>query len=130
MKLFAALGPGDIVGAARKRLIGSEVPTTSVAFSEQFFNYCKEAGIPALAISSNHRTDHLQDGLVSIENKANHSKSRNGALFHLAAVGYGIYLAVRAWRFGANLAIINSGTTHYFALAVFRLLKSGSRQFT
>jgi len=122
MRLFVALGPGDIVGAARSRLAGKAIPETSLAFSEQLFALCETVKIPTLAISSNPRHDQLQDGILSIENRPKAKWGKAGVLFHIAAVAYAIYLAVRARRFEADLAIIDSGTTHYFALTAFRLL--------
>jgi protein-disulfide isomerase-like protein with CxxC motif len=62
LKLFAALGPGDIVGAQRARIAGNAVNETSIASSEQFISYCKSRGFRTLAISSNGRVDRLEDG--------------------------------------------------------------------
>ena len=122
LRLFAALGPGDIVGARRSQLAGKSVNETSIAFSEQMFAYCRLRGIQTLAISSNAMADQLEDGLFSIENRAKPLAGRGGASFHLSLILYGIYLAIRARRFGANVAVIDSGTTHYFVLAFFRVL--------
>jgi glycosyltransferase involved in cell wall biosynthesis len=122
MKLFAALGPGDIVGAARTRKERGALPTTSIAFSEQLFDYCRAANIRLLAISSCPRLDEIQDGLISAENRPKASSSANGLMFHWVQTKYALYLAYRAWRFGADAAVIDSGMTHYFALALFRLI--------
>ena len=46
----------------------------------------------------------------------------SGARYHLALLLYAFKLALRARRFAANLAIIDSGNTHFFALTFFRLL--------
>jgi glycogen synthase len=123
MKLFAALGPGDIAAAARAALAGRTVATTSIAFSEQLFAYCRVRAMETLAISSNARADYIKDGSIFIENRPKSSNpARNGLLFHFLEFKYALYLAFRAWRFGADLAIIDSGTTHFFALAGFRVL--------
>ena len=53
MKLFAALGPGDIVGAHRRRMAGEHVKTeTSEPFSVQLLDWCKLRGIEVLALSA------------------------------------------------------------------------------
>ena len=122
LKLFVALGPGDIVGARRSQMAGKPITETSIAFSEQLFAYCRLRNIQTLAISSSERPDKLEDGLFSIENRAKPLAGRAGARFHLSLILYGLYLAIRARRFGANVAVIDSGTTHYFALTFFRLL--------
>lgn len=122
LRLFTALGPGDIVGARRKQLAGTAINETSIAFSEQLFAYCRERKITTLAISANGRLDRLDDANIVIENRPKPLANRGGIQFHLSLVLYGIYLAIRARRFGANLAIIDSGTTHYFVLTLFRAL--------
>jgi glycogen synthase len=122
MRLFAALGPGDIVGAHRARLSGEDIKETSLAYSEQLLDYCKAAQIPTYAVSQHPRADSLQDGLLQIENRPKPSWGRGGLGYHLAMLLVAVRLAVRARTFRADVALIDSGTTHYFALAVFRLL--------
>jgi glycogen(starch) synthase len=121
LKLFAALGPGDIVGARRARIAGNPIKETSIAFSEQLFSYCRYCRIKTLAISSNDRVDQLEDEFVAIENRPKLFPDGDGIRYHLSQVLYAIYLVARARRFGADIAIVDSGTTHYFALAIFRM---------
>lgn len=121
MKLFVALGSGDIVEAARSKLAGNEIPLPSIKFSEQLFSYCKLNNIETLAISSHRRPDSFLDGIISIENRPKILRGGSGIFFHLSALHYACYLALRAKLFGANFAIIDSGTTHYFLLSIFRL---------
>ena len=122
MKLFLALGPGDIVGAARLRMAGQPAPGISIPFSEQILEYCKGENIETLAISSHPRADALRDGDILIENRAKVFKNGGRIRLNLAALHYVLSLAFRAKRFGAELAIIDSGTAQYFLLAIFRLL--------
>jgi glycogen synthase len=122
LRLFVALGPGDIVSARRSQLAGQAINETSIAFSEQLFAYCRLRNIKTLAISSNGRIDQLNEGAITIENRAKPFRDRGGIRFHLSLILYGLYLAVRARRFRADVAVIDSGTTHYFALAFFRVL--------
>jgi glycosyltransferase involved in cell wall biosynthesis len=119
LRLFAALGPGDVVGARRSQLAGKAINETSIAFSEQLFAYCRLRNIQTLALSSNGRVDKLDEGLICIENRAKPFRDRGGVRFHLSLILYGLYLAMRARRFGASVAVIDSGTTHYFALISF-----------
>jgi glycogen(starch) synthase len=122
LRLFMALGPGDIVGARRSQLAGKEINETNIAYSEQMFAYCRLRNIKTLAISSNSRIDQLNEGAITIENRAKPLRGHGGMRFHLSLILYGLYLAARALRFRANVAVIDSGTTHYFALAFFRAL--------
>jgi len=121
-KLFLALGPGDIVGARRAALSGLPIAETSLAYSEQILNYCRLRQFRVLAISSNPRIDQFDDGQVRLENRPKPFRGRGGVNFHLSQVLYAAMLALRARQFGATIAIADSGTTHYFCLALFRLL--------
>jgi glycogen synthase len=123
MKLFTVLGPGDIVSAHRLQMCGEKVDNhTSIIFSGQLLEYCRLRGIKTLALSYNGRTDSLCDRDLHIENRPRSLEGGGKIRFHLARLTYAVYLAVRARRFGADLALIDSGSTHYFALALFPLL--------
>jgi glycogen synthase len=122
LRLFLALGPGDIVGGRRKQLSGETINETSIAFSEQLFAYCQYQHIQTLAISSHSRIDRLEDGDLIVENFPKPLRDRRGLQFHLSQILYGIYLAFRARQFNADIAVIDSGTTHYFVLILIRLL--------
>lgn len=128
IRLFWAFGPGDIVRAHRGAMTsGTESATsltTSLTFSELLFNYCRATASPILAISSYPRTDSIQDGTIFAENrgKSREDIETSGLSFHLLQLRWAAYLAYRAWRFRANVAFIDSGTTHYFALTLFRLI--------
>jgi glycogen synthase len=120
-RIFAALGPGDIVRARKTQLAGGSINETSIAFSEQFIWYCKKRGYETLGISSNSRTEQYIDEFIRLENRPKPLQG-TGFRFHLSQILYAIYLVWRARRFGASIAFIDSGTTHYFALALFPLL--------
>ena len=122
LRLFVALGPGDIVGARRLQLAGKSINETSIAFSEQLFAYCRLRSIRTLAVSSNSRVDKLEEGLVRIENCPKPFAGCGGVRFHLSLILYGLRMAMYARQFRATVAVIDSGTSHYFALALFRIL--------
>ena len=123
MRLFAALGPGDIVAAHRTQLGGGTTRSeTSIVFSGQIIEYCRERGIELLALSHNARRDVIVDGGIQVENSPARADGAAGLRFFAAQIFEALRLAVRAWRFKADLAIVDSGTTQYFALALFRLL--------
>jgi glycogen synthase len=123
MKLFAALGPGDIVAAHRAQMRGEAfLSETSIIFSGQLFEYCRERGIETLALSRHPRTDCLCDGPLRLENRARWFACAGGVSYHFGNIAYAFYLATRARLFGADLAIVDFGSTHAFALTLFRLL--------
>jgi glycosyltransferase involved in cell wall biosynthesis len=122
MKLFVALGPGDIVSAHRAMMAGERSSETSIIASGQLLEYCRAQSIETLALSYHRRKDSLHDELLWLENRPRVWEVSSGGRYHLSRIFYGLYLCMRAWQFGADLAIIDSGSTHYFALAGFRLI--------
>jgi glycosyltransferase involved in cell wall biosynthesis len=122
MRIFAALGGGDIVAAQRKELSGdSTIGETSLTFSGQLYSYCAEQGFHALFTSYCRRADSLDTPLIRLVNVPR-AESEGGLRFHAGRVAYGLKLARMARAFGADLALVDSGTTHHFAVAAFRLL--------
>ena len=123
MRIFAALGGGDIVAAQRKELSGdSAVGQTSLTFSGQLYRYCAEQGYHALFTSHCSRVDSLDTALVRLVNVPRAGDHLGGWRFHASRIAYGVKLARMARAFRADLALIDSGTTHHFALTAFRLL--------
>lgn len=122
MKLFAALGPGDIVGAHRRRLAGEDVKSeTSLPFSDQLVDWCKLRGIDILAIGYHSRRDSISYPGVRLDQGAKPFAGAGGLRFHLGSILYAWQLARRARQFGADVALIDSGTAHYLPLVLFRL---------
>lgn len=123
MRIFAALGAGDIVTAQGKELAGdSRVGQTSLTFSGQLYRYCAEQGHQALFTSHCSRVDSLDTALVRLVNVPRAGDHLGGWRFHASRVAYALKLARMARAFRADLALIDSGTTHHFALTAFRLL--------
>jgi glycogen synthase len=123
VRLFAALGPGNIVAAQRKQLAGdsSAITETSIIFSGQLYEYCRQRGIEALFTSSNNTADELVAPPVTLINVPRPWDGSRGWRFHLGRMVYAIRLARIARAFGADFALIDSGTTYFFALAMFAL---------
>ncbi len=123
MRIFAALGQGDIVATQRRELAGeSGVGQTSLTFSGQLYRYCAERGFHALLTSHCDRADALETPLVRLVNVPRAGDHLSGLRYHASRIAYGVKLARMARAFRADLALIDSGTTHHFALGAFRLL--------
>src|SRR5262245_35523771 len=122
MKVFAELGPGDIVAAHRSQMRGEGIVSmTGISYSGQVVEYCREQRIELLALTHNGRIDSVCDGLIRLENQP--LEFRGGGLrYHLSMIVHAFRLAGRAWRFDADLALIDYGSAHCFALAIFKLL--------
>lgn len=126
MRMFATLGPGDIVDAHRRQLAGEAIVSeTSVTFSGQLFEYCRIAGIDLLAWSYHPRIDRIDDDGIHARNMPKRWGGRRGVAFHVSQLLYAVQIARAARAFRADYALIDSGTTHYFALWLLRL--SGTR---
>ncbi len=123
MKLFATLGPGDIVGARRRGETGQRLESeTSIPFSEQLVHLCRSRGIELMGVSHHTRPDQQEDGRIRMLQGPRPLDGGGGWKYHLGSIAYAVQLAWRARRFGADLALVDSGTTHYFALFAFRAL--------
>ncbi len=119
MRLFSALGPGDIVAAYRKQIGGDKSGAgTSYTFSGQIAEYCRERDFAFLGVSHCDRADREDDGAISMINLpvAHRHLGRSISLCWRALV-----LARRAREFKADLAIIDSGSSHFFALFALRI---------
>ncbi|MBT1515627.1 glycosyltransferase family 4 protein [Bradyrhizobium sp. SRL28] len=91
----------------------------SVAFSSEFESLCVELGASAHIVSSAGPPDLLKDGQFVIEHRPKRPSS--GLSYHLSEIIYGLSLLRTARRFGADYAVLQSGTTHYFVMSTFRL---------
>jgi glycogen synthase len=125
LRLFAALGPGNIVAAQRRQLAGesSQIAETCIVFSGQLYEYCRQRGIEALFTSDNGSADRLVAPPVTLINIPRAWETGSGWKFHVSRILYAIRLARIARKFRADFALIDSGTTHYFALVVFWLMR-------
>jgi glycosyltransferase involved in cell wall biosynthesis len=122
MKLFMALGTGDIVDDLRRHTENvSERNETSITYSQQAYDYIKHVGIAGLFVSGNARPDKLVVGDFTAVHCPSTLLQRSGLSFHCYALAYGVRLAWMARKFGADLAVVDSGMTHKFILSAFWL---------
>lgn len=100
------------------------VTETSILFSEQLVELCRVRKIGLLAIGTNGRRDRIVDGNIILEQRPKPFMQFSGGLaFHLREVIYGIWLAWRAARYKPDVAIIDSGTSHYFTLTLLAWMR-------
>jgi glycogen(starch) synthase len=127
MRLFFAMGPGDTVQDARssRGLTDSQHDKprhgeTSITFSGQLIRLLEKRGHNALLVSSHSRADELQIGAIRLINLPRKLDGARGLAFYWSRIAYAWRLANLARRSGADFAIIDSGTTNFFALWTFR----------
>lgn len=123
-RILYALGPGDAVSAYRAWKQGRDLPSeTSVTFSSQFFEYCRQTGTRGFAISSHPRSETVEDELLRVENRPKRLANRGGVLYHLSQLLYAATIVSAALRRRADAVIVDSGTTHWFLLTPLTLAR-------
>lgn len=116
---YAASGPGDLIASHLFWKEGKHNPTeVSVTFSSQIQQYCREIGAEAWLVSMHPDGRKLEDGPFTLEHRP--KPAHGGAAFHLGELRYARGLLRTARTFGADVALLDSGVTHYFAMRAFR----------
>jgi glycogen synthase len=120
-RVFYCLGPGNIIDSyqcwKRNERDPSEV---SVTFSDQILDFCVDINAAAYFVATHKRSGCSTDGAFTMEHRP--KPVRSGLKYHLGEIIYGLGLLRTALRFKADVALIDSGTAHYFVLTLFRLL--------
>jgi glycosyltransferase involved in cell wall biosynthesis len=120
-RVFWAAGPGDIIDAHRYWKRNEPYPTeVSLTFSGQIEDFCKEIGAKAYFVATHRRKDYVNDGDFIMEHRP--KRAHSGLRYHLTEIAYGLGLLRTALWFKADVALIDSGCTHYFVCVLFRLL--------
>lgn len=121
LRLFYACGPGDVVTSYRRWKAGEELLSeTSKTFSGQFFDLCRSGGHKGYAVSYFHDAAYFRDEAFRVENRPKKGLD-SGAWYHLAQARYGLSLIASIVKWRADVAIVDSGTTHWACLAVLKL---------
>ena len=103
-------------------MVGEPDPTqVSITFSSQFADFCQDVGAEAYITSHNNKKQIFHSGRFTLEHRPKPMRNSTGFRYHLGELVYALSLFFTATRFGANWALLESGTTHYFAMFLFRL---------
>jgi glycogen(starch) synthase len=122
-RVFYTGGPGDIIAAHGFWRRNEHCPTeVTITFSSQFEQFCEDIGAEAYIVGYNSRKEIRKDGAFTLEHRPKPMPGARGALYHLAEIFYGLGLLATAVRFRADVAVIDSGSTHYFVTSLFRLM--------
>ena len=123
-RIVYAVGPGDVAGQYRDLLAGKEPPfQLGMSFTQQFIDACDAAGGRAHLISWNWRPDRVQYGKHLMENRPRRWFLARGIKHQAGLVMYGLGILALAVRERATVAIVDSGTTHWFVLSLFALFR-------
>ncbi len=123
-RILFAVGPGDVIQAYRDWRSGqATISETSLTFSGQAFDFCRANHLEMWAVSAHSRRELIEDGQFRIENRPKRPSGEvRGLRYHLRQLRYAMSLLFSALRYKADLIIVDSGTTHWFSLALFKLM--------
>lgn len=121
-RMFYAAGPGNVIRAHQHREKGQQDPSQmSLTFSGQFADFCDSIDAEAYIVSYFAKPEVYHAGRFKIEHCPKAFANASGAKYHLSETLYGLNLFAKALRFRADVAVIDSGTTHEFVLLLFSL---------
>ncbi|MDV2998789.1 MAG: D-inositol-3-phosphate glycosyltransferase [Chroococcopsis gigantea SAG 12.99] len=119
LKIFYTAGPGDVIGTYKYWVRGEDDPSqVSITYSSQFYDVCRQLNAQGYVVSSSNKKGFYQDEQFTIEHIPIPLQQAGGILYHLGFLWYGLRIIFMAIRFRADVAIISSGTTHWFILSL------------
>ena len=92
----------------------------SITFSSQIEEACQALGCPTYMVSPHTEVGRVDDGLFAIEHRP--KRRAAGWRFHFEEMRYVWGLIRSARAFPATIALVDSGTAHYFLFRPFRWL--------
>ena len=117
---FASAGDADIILAheawRRGEQLASEV---SITFSSQIEDFARDIGAKLLMVSTRGDGRVVDDGPTRLEHVV--KRNQRGWRYHAEQLRYCWLLVGKARAFRADIALIDSGVTHFFMLALFPL---------
>lgn len=117
--VYLSSGSADIIGAHRAWLSGGDDPTqVSITFSSQVAQFIDDIGAEALMMSFGRDAQVFRDGRFALEHIP--SSRRSGIGWYREEYAKALQALRRARRFGADLALVDSGALSYFMLPLFR----------
>jgi len=93
----------------------------AVTFLSQFKELCWEVGAKAYTIAYHSDKAICCDGQFKLEHRPKPMPGSGGIRYHLAQALYALSLFCTAVRFRADVAVLESGTSQYFMLSIFKL---------
>lgn len=120
MKLFyATTAPADFVNAHRAWATGSDFEReVAITFSSQIEDFVARVGGTALMVSGHPNRERLTDGPFEIMHLP--EKPVSGWRWHIEHVRHARKLIELSRQFGADAAVIDSGTMPYWMMAALR----------
>jgi glycogen synthase len=123
LRILYAAGPGNIIGTYEHWVKGQDDPSQiSITYSSQFYDVCRNLSAKAYVISSFSQRSRWKNEQFILENRPNPLQNTSGTLYHIGQILYGLWLIISAIGFRANVAVIDTGSTHWFMLSILSKL--------
>ena len=121
MKIFyVSAGAADIIGAHRAWRSGRDDPSqVSITFSSQVAEFVQDIDATALFMSFGKDSERFADDRFTLEHRP--FRTGSGAGYYLGEVRKAASALAAARRFGADIALVDSGALSWFALPMFQL---------
>jgi glycogen(starch) synthase len=121
-RVLYAAGPGNVIQAHKHWMANEDDPTQlSITFSSQFEEFCRDVGASGYIISYHEEKHIFHDGQFILEHRPKPMPNAHGIGYHASEILYGLSLLLTALRHQVDVAILDSGSTHYFVGLLFRL---------
>src|SRR5437763_1422737 len=118
LRILYAAGPGDVIGTFGHWKAGEDDPReVSRTYSGQFFDVCRSLGACGYVITTRADGNRIVEQDFVIEDRLVRGMRAGGIGYHIGQLVYGVRLAMTAWRRGADVAVISTGT-HWFVLGL------------
>lgn len=118
--LYASAGRADVITAHRFWAAGKDDPSqVSLTFSGEVESFCHDLSSFAYIISDHPVPETIVDGKYVLEHRP--KRAKRGLGYHIEEIRYGLSILRTAREFQADLAILDSGSTHYFVMGLFPL---------
>jgi glycogen synthase len=116
-RIFCVNGPGDTI----KDWSEDQHDPRSITFKSQFNEFCRDVGAETYIIAYHAKKAIYRNGPFTLEHRPKPMSGAAGIRYHVAQALYAFSLFLTAVRFRADVAVLDSGTSQYFMLGLFKL---------
>jgi glycosyltransferase involved in cell wall biosynthesis len=116
-RILCANGPGNTI----QHWSEDQHDPRAVTFLNQFKVFCWDIDAEAYTVAYHSDKAICCDGRFTLEHRPKPMPGSTGIRYHLAQALYALSLFFTAVRFRADAAVLDSGTSQYFMLSIFKL---------
>lgn len=121
LRVLYAVGPENAIESYNCWLKGENVSSqVSITYSSQFYEACKKVNAKGYVIAQARNKQIVKDEQFIVEHRPVPLANAKGIFYHFQQILYGFNLLISSYKFKANVAVIDSGTTYWFMLFLFR----------